>query len=630
MDSNGFKRKLTAILSADVQGYSRLMGDDEEATIKTLISYRKAISKLVHQYRGRVVDSPGDNLLAEFTSVVDAVNCAVEIQRELAEQNNELPYERQMEFRIGVNVGDVVQEKERIYGDGVNIAARVESLCQAGGICISGRAYDQVANKLGLDYENLGEHTVKNIKTPIRVYRVLSYPGAAAHRVTQAKRNLTKKILWASLSIISLTMVILGGLYLKYFFMPSPKSIDPHNKTASFESTGPSIAVLPFDNMTGDPEKEFICNGITENIIAVLSQSPKVTVIARNSTFAYKGKPKNITQIGDELGAQYVIEGSIQSIEHQIRITVQAIESISGHHVWTERYDRDFKDFFKLQDEIALEILKSFAANITEGEQSYSRWRDLKDLNLALKIFRAFDYYYSMDPNSNQLAKKEIEEAIAIDQNLAISHVLLAGIYVMDLQNNNCESDMVCFANATKAARTALSLDYKNSDAHQIAGLVFLYKRDFENAITSFTNAISLNPNNSDAYALLGATYSFSNEPSKGLIYLEKAYRLNPIPPPYFYSFLGVSLNYNEQHSEAMAICEKGVKKHPDVMILYPPLCSAYYHSGLMEKARGTAEKILSIEPNFSTINFCKRTPYKTKVQEESCMDILLKSGWPE
>ena len=193
MEKEGFKRKLTAILSADVEGYSRLMGENEEATIRTLTTYRNAIAKLVQQYRGRVVDSPGDNILCEFTSAVDAVNCAVEIQRELAERNAGLPYNRKMEFRIGVNVGDVVQEEERIYGDGVNIAARVESLSEAGGICISGRAYDQVSNKLGLEYENLGEHQVKNISTPIRVYRVLSYPGAAAHRVIKAKKIMRKK-----------------------------------------------------------------------------------------------------------------------------------------------------------------------------------------------------------------------------------------------------------------------------------------------------------------------------------------------------------------------------------------------------------------------------------------------------
>jgi len=256
MAEKGFKRKLAAILSADVEGYSRLMDDNEEATVRTLTSYRTAIADLVQQFRGRVVDTPGDNILTEFTSVVDAVNCAVEIQRDLAERNTELPYNRQMLFRIGVNLGDVIEEDGRIYGDGINIAARVESLSEAGGICISGRAYDQVANKLGLEYENLGEHQVKNISTPIRVYRVLSIPGAAAHRVIRAKKIMRKKWLWAAASTIFILLIIFVGLYWKYFYLPAPMEIESESKMALNLSEGPSIAVLPFVNMSKDPDQE--------------------------------------------------------------------------------------------------------------------------------------------------------------------------------------------------------------------------------------------------------------------------------------------------------------------------------------------------------------------------------------
>jgi adenylate cyclase len=261
MTQEGFKRKLTAIISADVEGYSRLMGEDEEATIRTLTTYRNAIAKLVQQYRGRVVDSPGDNILSEFTSAVDAVNCAVEIQRELAERNAGLPDNRKMEFRIGVNVGDVVQEEERIYGDGVNIAARVESMAEAGGICISGRAYDQVENKLGLEYENLGEHQVKNIARPIRVYRVLSYPGAAAHRVVQAKITLGRrwrKIALSSAAVVIVLVVVLGV----WQFYIRRSSVEPASveKMAFPLPDKPSIAVLAFDNMSGDPKQDYLRN----------------------------------------------------------------------------------------------------------------------------------------------------------------------------------------------------------------------------------------------------------------------------------------------------------------------------------------------------------------------------------
>jgi TolB-like protein/class 3 adenylate cyclase len=356
MAEEGFKRKLAAILSADVEGYSRLMDDDEEATVRTLTSYRNAITDLVQQFRGRVVDAPGDNLLAEFTSVVDAVNCAVEIQRDLTERNTELAYNRQMLFRIGVNLGDVIEEDGRIYGDGVNIAARVESLAEAGGICISGRAYDQVENKLGLEYENLGEHQVKNIARPIRVYRVLSYPGAAAHRVTTAKEAVRKK--WRNLAIFAGGAVIVMATALAgwQYVMRQPET----EEAASLEKMKfplpkkSSIAVLPFDNMSGDPEDDYLADGISEDIIAALSKIDQMFVIARNSTFTYKGKPVKVKQVSEEFGVQYVLEGSIQRSDDRLRVTAQLIDALTGHHLWADRYDRKMTDLFEVKDEICI------------------------------------------------------------------------------------------------------------------------------------------------------------------------------------------------------------------------------------------------------------------------------------
>ncbi|MEE9151849.1 MAG: adenylate/guanylate cyclase domain-containing protein, partial [Thermoplasmata archaeon] len=343
MTEEGFKRKLTAILSADVEGYSRLMGEDEDATIRTLTTYRELMSTLIQKHRGRVVDSPGDNLLAEFGSVADAVRCAVEVQEELRVRNAELPENRRMEFRIGINLGDVVQEGERIYGDGVNITARVEGLAEGGGICISGTVYDSIKNKLSLSYESLGEHTVKNITEPVRVYRMRVGPEVREEKA--GPRRWQK----AALAAVVVLVVAAGAWAIwNFYFRPPPIEPASVEKMAYPLPDKPSIAVLPFVNMSGDPEQEYIADGISESIITALCKIPEMFVIARTSTSTYKGKSVKTQQVSEELGVRYVLEGSVQKAGDRIRVTAQLIDAISSHHLWADRYDRDIEDFFDL------------------------------------------------------------------------------------------------------------------------------------------------------------------------------------------------------------------------------------------------------------------------------------------
>ena len=364
MVSSGVQRKLTAILCADVVGYSRLMGADEEATIQTLTAYRKVFVSYIQQHRGRVVNAPGDALLAEFTSVVGAVECAVEVQRELAEKNSAIPADRRMDFRIGLNLGDVVVKDEDIYGDGVNIAARLESLADPGGICISGRVYDQIENKLALEYDDLGEKKVKNIARPIRVYRLLSKPGDAAHRVVQAKGAV---ITFRRGAIIGAGVLILlaaaGGIWSWNFFLDSasgPGGVSPIEK--------PYIAVLPFENMSADAEQEYFADGFAEDLITALSQVSGLRVTARNSSFVYKGQAVNVQRVGQELGVGYVLEGSVRRAGGRLRVTVQLIDARGGHHLWAKRYDREVKDLFALHDELVRQVVSVLEVQLTMGE----------------------------------------------------------------------------------------------------------------------------------------------------------------------------------------------------------------------------------------------------------------------
>src|SRR3989441_1650150 len=375
MEPHGVARKLAAILSADVKGYSRLMGEDEIATIRTLTAYRAVMATLIQRHRGRVVDSPGDNLLAEFASVLDAVQCAVEIQQELKVRNADLPAPRKMEFRIGINLGDVIVEGERIYGEGVNIAARLEGLAEAGGICISGTVYDQIENKLALGYKYLGKQVVKNIARPVQVYRVSMEPRAAPLKASKEAEGQPPGIirLWPR----GRTEPLKASREAEGQRQPLQKGMELPDK--------PSIAVLPFINLSGDPEQEYFSDGMTEDLITDLSKLSGLFVIARHSVFTYKGKAVKVEQVGRELGVQYVLGGSVRKVDNRVRITAQLVDATTGYHLWAERYDRPLKDIFALQDETIQKIVAALAVKLTEEEQERV-WRRYTD------NMEAYDY----------------------------------------------------------------------------------------------------------------------------------------------------------------------------------------------------------------------------------------------
>jgi adenylate cyclase len=441
------ERKLAAIFSADVKGYSRLMGDDEIATVRTLTAYREVMTTLIQAHRGRVVDSPGDNMLAEFASVVDAVQCATEIQKELTMHNAELPPHRQMAFRIGINVGDVLTEAGRLYGDGVNIAARLEGLADAGGICISEVAYTQVKNKLALGYEYIGEQPVKNIAEPVRAYKVQREPAAATPPTSQgppaqrlaAPKPMSRYGLRAALTVAVLLVVGVGGLVLRYRYAPAPL---PPAQVSVKETPflplpdKPSIIVLPLANMSIDPEQEYFSDGITEDITTGLAKLSSLFVIAWNSAFTYKGKAVKVQDVSREMGVQYVLEGSVRRADEQVRVTVQLIDGLTGGHIWAERFDRPLKEVFAVQDEIVQKVVTTLRLQLTLMEQGRLVRKHTDNLEAYDSYLRGVEFYWrawrEMKQEANAQARQMFEQAIELDPTYAEAYSWLGTTYFLE------------------------------------------------------------------------------------------------------------------------------------------------------------------------------------------------------
>jgi adenylate cyclase len=626
MTEESFKRKLTAILSADVQGYSRLMGEDEDATIRTLTSYRELMSTLIQKHRGRVVDSPGDNLLAEFLSVVDAVRCAVEIQEELRVRNAELPENRKMVFRIGINLGDVVQEEERIYGDGINIAARVEGLAEGGGICISGTVYDSIKNKLSLSYESLGEHTVKNIKEPVRVYRMRVGPEAVVKTVPRRWHK-------ATLAGVAVLVVLAGAWAIwNFYFRPPPIEPASVEKMAYPLPDKPSIAVLPFENLSGDPDQEYIGDGITENIITALSKIPEMFVIARNSTFTYKGKPVKIRQVSEELGVRYVLEGSVQKAGDRLRVTAQLIDAIGGHHLWAERYDRDLRDLFTLQDEITMKILTALEVTLTRGE--VARAHETENLEAWGYLVRASSFFWRVTKEDNAKARELIEQALKLDPDYASALAVLGSTHLMAARMGWSESPAESVKEALELGQKAIALCATEGWAHRLLVSLYTMQRQYDMAIAEGERAIALGPNDAEAHSGLAYTLHYAGRFEDAIVHIKKAMRLRPYYPPFYLMFLADSYFMVGRYDESIAVNKQLLERaRKGEWPIYSPhlgLAANYMLLGQEEEAQFHAAEVLRTNPKFSLEVFGSRNPYKDPADMERWLDSLRRAGLPE
>ncbi len=624
------KRKLSAVLSADVKGYSRLMGQDEAGTVRRIKEYRKLITDLVHQYRGRVVDSPGDNILAEFVSAVDAAECAIRIQRALKERNREIPDERKMAFRIGINLGDVIDDGERIYGDGINIAARMESLAQGGGICISGTLYDQIKNKLGAEFENLGRQRVKNIADPVRVYRVITDTETAKSPALLLGKW-RKRI--GGIALLVLIAAIGGFLSWHYYLQPSKHQA---SETASPDRMSfplpekPSIAVLPFDNLSEEPNQEYIADGLTENITAALSKLSEIFVISRNSTSVYKNKPVTVQQVSEELGVRNVLGGSIQKSGDDLRITAQLMDATTGYQVWAEHYDRKLKDLFDLQDEITLKIISALEVKLTDGDRAEigSPTENLAAWSYGVRGADLFEQFTWQD---NQRARKYLEKAVEIDPEYAFAWIMLAWTHVIDAWFGYSKSPPLSIQTAEALAEKAARLGGDHPGLYSLWSTIHLNRKEYDEAVKNGLKAVSIGPNNALSHVLLAYVMLFAGNFNGAVNYAERAIRLTPYCPDWYLFVLGQSYRQAGRLKEALSAYKKALDRskqnktnHVASLLGLIDVCMAL---GREAEARKYAAEVMRITSDFSFKYFHQVYPYKDPAHLQRIISNLRKAG---
>lgn len=581
--SSSVQRKLTAILLTDVQDYSRLMETDDEDTLRRLREYQEVIGRCIGEYRGRLVEAPGDALLAEFGSVVDAVGCAVEVQEELASRNAALPADHRMDFRAGVNLGDVIVDKESLYGDGVNIAARLEPLAEAGGICISGSVYDEVQNKLPLEWEYLGEQTLKNIAAPVRAYRLLT-GSHVENRATDSSEesNLPEK---------------------------------------------PSIAVLPFDDMSGEPRQDGFADGITEDIITALSRFPQLIVIARNSTFTYKSKAVKVQDVARELGAQYVLEGSVRKGEDRVRVVAQLIDATTGNHLWAERYDRKLTDIFDLQEEVSQTIVATLPGRLEAAHPEHTRRKAPEKLAAYDYVLAAKLHHHRDSKNDNKEALRLLNKAIDLNPHFAQAYAWKAYTLGQAGARGYTKNPEVAIAQAREAITRALSLDEDDVECHRLVCEINMEWQEWDAAEFHHERAFTLNPNDPRSVAQKGELLTRLGRPVEGEKWVRKAMRLDPYGAHQYVHLLGRALYSARRYQEAVHVFQQIFT--PDCGH-HAALAACYAQMHMDCKARFHVSEVLRLKPKFSIARYMRGITFADRTHQEHCFEGLRKAGLPE
>jgi adenylate cyclase len=627
MKPEGVKRKLTTILAADVEGYSRLMSADEEATLKTLKNYRQIIDGLIAKHDGRIFGTAGDSVIAEFGSTVEAVRCAITIQEELRIENAELAEENQMKFRIGVNVGDVMVEDDNLYGDGVNIAARLEGEAEAGGICISGSAFDQVKNKLSIGFEDIGPQQVKNIAAPVPAFRVV--PGPVTVAPTTATLPVTRR--WRIPAIAAAVVVIFaaGGLASWQPWITKVEAANVEDMAFRLPDK-PSIAVLPFENLSGDAKQDYLGDGITENITTALSRVPSMFVIPRTTTRIYKGKPVTVKQVSEELGVRYVLEGSVQRSDDQVRVTAQLIDALKGRHIWTERYERKVKDAFALQDDITLNVLTELEVKLTRGESAHTLRGNTKNLEAYQLAGRGLRVFRRLKKEDNAKARRLFEDAVELDPEYALAWYMLGFTHQIAAIRGWTDEPAQETARALELAHKALALDPSGGAPYMLLAIISEKAQRYDEAVAYGEKAVALLPSNAIAVATLGRTLIFAGRPEEALPPIQKAKRYSPVTPSNLSRWEGVAYHTLGRYDEAIAAFESARARNPKGVLSVAFLALTYADMGRLEEARAMAQKVLEVSPGFKVKGFVNILAFKDRTKTERARATLLQLGLPE
>jgi adenylate cyclase len=581
MAEERMERRLSAIVAADIAGYSALMGADEARTVRDLKGHQAVVLPMVGEFAGRIIDTAGDGILAEFPSVVNAVKCAVAIQSKMAERNAAIEPARRMQFRVGINIGDVVYDEARIYGDGINVAARLEGIAQPGGICISSKVYEEVSGRIDLVCQDIGDQQLKNIARPVRAYHVR-----------------------------------LDG-------------IAPTASAAPALPEKPSIAVLPFQNMSGDQEQEYFADGMTEDLITDLSKVSGLFVIARNSSFVYKGRPVKVQEIGRDLGVRFVLEGSIRKAGNRVRITAQLIDAGSGGHLWAERFDRDLTDIFSTQDEVVEKIVGALAVTLTRGEEQRLRRRGTGNVEAYECWLRARELGLRGTRESVAQARAMHRRAIEIDGNFAAPHAGLSLAAITDYINDWAPDPAQALDEGERWARRALELNDQEPGSHLALGNVLLWRRDHEGALAEFSRMIALDPNFALGHTATGFALMYAGRAAEALEPMAMAMRLDPHYSSIVLHFLAqANFSLGNYETAAQQLLDR-IARNPSTDASRMLLASCYGHLGRTQDARAAWAELLKVNPDFSLMQRARVLPYKQASDFQRIAEGLAKAGLP-